>query len=183
MSLFGRRDNAGSTPASPGDPGRNQDAPSPSSAARSQQRRITHIAPGTRIKGEVNGSTELLVEGEVEGEIRVDAPVIIGGEGVVQGPITAHVVRVGGRVFGNVFATERVEVAPSGTLEGDIQSPRITIAEGAFFKGQVEMKGDKPERPDKSQKTEPNKSEEARQPKAGNEQGRSTKASVEPGKP
>jgi cytoskeletal protein CcmA (bactofilin family) len=178
MSLFGRRDNAGSTPASPGDPGRNQDAQPSSSAVRSQQRRITHIAPGTRIKGEVNGSTELLVEGEVEGEIRVDAPVIVGGDGVVQGPITAHVVRVGGRVFGNVFATERVEVAPSGTLEGDIQSPRITIAEGAFFKGRVEMKGDKPEKSDMSKKTE-----EARQPKAGNEQGRSTKASVEPGKP
>jgi cytoskeletal protein CcmA (bactofilin family) len=181
MSLFGRRDNASSTPASPGNagnPGRNQDAQLPSSSARPQQGRITHIAPGTRIKGEVNGSTELLVEGEVEGEIRVDAPVIVGGEGVVQGPITAHVVRVGGRVFGNVFATERVEVAPSGTLEGDIQSPRITIAEGAFFKGRVEMKGDKPEKPDRSQKTE-----EARQPKAGGEQGRSTKASVEPGKP
>lgn len=132
---------------------------------------MTHIASGTRIQGEVSGPTELLVEGEVQGEIRVDAPVIIGAEGVVQGPITAHVVRVGGRVFGNIFATERVEVAPSGTLEGDIHSPRITIAEGAFFKGQVEMKGDKPA-----------KTEEARQPKAGGEQGRSLKASVEPGK-
>ena len=142
---------------------------------------MTHIASGTRIQGEVSGPTELLVEGEIQGEIRVDAPVIIGAEGVVQGPITAHVVRVGGRVFGNIFATERVEVAPSGTLEGDIHSPRITIAEGAFFKGRVEMKGDKPEnteRPDR-----PAKTEEARQPKAGGEQGRSNKASVEPGKP
>jgi cytoskeletal protein CcmA (bactofilin family) len=136
---------------------------------------MTHIAPGTRIQGEVSGPTELLIEGEIQGEVRVDAPVIIGAEGVVQGPITAHVVRVGGRVFGNVFATERVEVAPSGTLEGDIQSPRITIAEGAFFKGRVEMKGDRPDRPAKT--------EEARQPKAGGEQGLSTKASAEPGKP
>ena len=175
MSLFGRRDNASSTPASPG----TQDAPLPaSSATRSQQRRITHIAPGTRIQGEVTGPTELLVEGEIQGEVRIDAPVIVGAEGVVQGPISAQVVRIGGRVFGNVQATDRVEVAPSGTLEGDILAPRITIAEGAFFKGRVEMKGDKQEKADR-----PVKTEEARPPKEGGEPGRSTKAPAEPGKP
>lgn len=189
MSLFGRRDNASSTPASPGhagDPGRTQDASLPTpSPSRSQQRRITHIAPGTRIQGQVTGATELLVEGEVEGEIRVDAPVIVGADGVVQGPISAQVVRVGGRVFGEVHAVERVEVAPSGTLEGDIHSPRITIAEGAFFKGRVEMKGDKPEKPERAPRPESpaaDRSEEARRPKGG-DQGRSTKAAVEPGKP
>jgi cytoskeletal protein CcmA (bactofilin family) len=183
MSLFGRRDNASSTSASPGD-SRSQESPAPApSPSRPQQRRITHIAPGTRIRGEVTGPTELLIEGEVEGEIRVDAPVIVGGEGVVQGPITAQVVRIGGRVFGNVVAADRVEVAPSGTLEGDILSPRITIAEGAFFKGRVEMKSDKPERtgkPEKSEKSE--KPEETRRPREGGESGRSTKAPAEPGK-
>lgn len=109
--------------------------------SRTQQRRITHIAPGSRIQGQLSGPTELLVEGEVEGEIRVDATVMIGTEGVVQGPVTAHVVRIGGRVFGNVTASDRVEVAPSGSVEGDIVAPRIVIAEGAFFKGRVEMMG------------------------------------------
>jgi cytoskeletal protein CcmA (bactofilin family) len=181
MSLFGRRDNASSTPASPGD-SRLQDSPAPS-PSRPQQRRITHIAPGTRIRGEITGPTELLVEGEVEGEIRVDAAVIVGGEGVVQGPITAQVVRIGGRVFGNVGAADRVEVAPSGTLEGDILAPRITIAEGAFFKGRVEMKSDKPEKTGKSSdKAEKVAAEDARRPREGGEPGRSTKASVEPGK-
>jgi len=186
MSLFGRRDNASSPPASTGnagDPGRTQDASLPTpSPSRSQQRRITHIAPGTRIRGEVTGPTELLVEGEVEGEIRIDAPVIVGAEGVVQGPISAQVVRVGGRVFGDVHAADRVEVAPSGTLEGDIHAPRITIAEGAFFKGRVDMKGDKPEKAARPETPVSDRSEEARRPKGG-DQGRSTKASVEPGKP
>lgn len=109
--------------------------------SRTQQRRITHIAPGSRIQGQLSGPTELLVEGEIEGEIRVDATVMIGTEGVVQGPVTAHVVRIGGRVFGNVSASDRVEVAPSGSLEGDVAAPRIIIAEGAFFKGRVEMTG------------------------------------------
>jgi cytoskeletal protein CcmA (bactofilin family) len=143
MSIFGRRDNPGSAPVSSG--GSQDASPPPSSPARAQQRRITHIAPGSRIQGELTGPTELLIEGEVQGEIRVDAPVMIGAEGVVQGPITAQVVRVGGRVFGNVNAAERVEVAPSGTLEGDVAAPRIIIAEGAFFKGRVEMKGEKAE--------------------------------------
>lgn len=108
----------------------------------SQKRRLTHIAAGTRIQGEVTGPTELLIEGEIEGEIRLQATVTIGAEGAVQGPISAPLVRVGGRVVGNVTASDRVEVAPSGSVEGDISAPRIIIAEGAFFRGRVEMRGE-----------------------------------------
>ncbi len=157
MSIFGRRENTGSAPASPGG---SQDQSSPS---RTQQRRITHVAPGSRIQGQLSGPTELLIEGEVEGEIRVDATVMIGSEGVVQGPVTAHVVRIGGRVFGNVNASDRVEVAPSGSLEGDVSAPRIIIAEGAFFKGRVEMTGTEkpPSKPEKEQQRQPKGSPEA----------------------
>lgn len=189
MSFFGRRDNAGS---SSGSSGGSQDSAlassSASSGSRPQQRRITHVAPGTHIRGEVTGSTELLVEGVIEGEIRVDAPVMIGAEGVVQGPVSGQVVRIGGRVIGNVSAGDRVEVATSGTLEGDIQAPRIVIAEGAFFKGRVEMKNEKPEKPDKpAEKSDRDEAaekaaEEARRPKVGGEPGRSTKATAESGK-
>ena len=135
MSIFGRRENTGSAPATSGG-----STDQPSTPSRPQQRRITHVAPGSRIQGQLSGPTELLVEGEVEGEIRVDATVMIGTEGVVQGPVAAQVVRISGRVFGNVTASDRVEVAPSGSLEGDVAAPRIIIAEGAFFKGRVEMK-------------------------------------------
>jgi cytoskeletal protein CcmA (bactofilin family) len=132
MAIF-RRDSASSPAASGG---------SSEPAGSSQKRRLTHVAPGTRIRGEITGQTELLIEGEVAGEIRLDATVTVGAEGAVQGPIFAPVVRVGGRVTGNVTASDRVEVAPSGSVEGDISAPRIVIAEGAFFKGRVEMKGD-----------------------------------------
>jgi cytoskeletal protein CcmA (bactofilin family) len=104
---------------------------------------VTHIAPGTRVEGRLTGSTELLIEGEVDGEVRVEAAVMIGTDGTVKGPVTANLVRVGGRVEGNVQATERVEVAPSGSLDGDITAPRVIIAEGAFFKGRVEMRSDR----------------------------------------
>jgi cytoskeletal protein CcmA (bactofilin family) len=123
--------NRGTTPASatsgPSDPG--------------SRRHLTHIAAGTLLQGVVTGSTELLVEGEIQGEVRVDAMVTIGAEGAVEGPVSAPVVRVSGRVTGNVVASDRVEVAASGILEGDIAAPRIVIAEGAFFKGRVEMRG------------------------------------------
>jgi cytoskeletal protein CcmA (bactofilin family) len=141
MSIFRRND-----PGSPSGSSSGSDSVSPShsssasSSGAAQRRRVTHIAPGTRVVGQLTGPTELLIEGEVEGEIRVDVAVMIGADGVVKGPVSANVVRVGGRIEGNVQAAERVEVAPSGTLEGDITAPRVVIAEGAFFKGRVEMR-------------------------------------------
>lgn len=132
MSIF-RRENSPSPFSSGG-------VPELSGAA--QKRRLTHVAAGTRIRGEVTGPTELLIEGEVEGEIRLDATVTIGAEGAVQGPISAPIVRVGGKVAGNITAADRVEVAAAGSVEGDISAPRIVIAEGAFFKGRVEMRGE-----------------------------------------
>ena len=138
MPIF-RRESTSSSPAPSGA------APEPASS--SQKRRLTHVAAGTRIRGEVTGPTELLIEGEVEGEIRLEATVTVGAEGAVQGPIVAPVVRVGGRVTGNVTAADRVEVSPTGSIEGDISAPRIVIAEGAFFRGRVEMKGEENREP------------------------------------
>ena len=151
MSIFRRSDPV----SSPSTSGGSLDTSSSSSSSSSpaQRRRVTHIAPGTRIEGKLTGATELLVDGEVAGEIRVEAAVAIGTDGVVEGPITASVVRVGGRVAGNVQATERVEVSPSGSLEGDIAAPRVVISEGAFFKGRVEMRTDRGEK-DKEKKPE-----------------------------
>ncbi len=103
------------------------------------KRRLTHIAAGTRLQGEISGATEVLVDGEVAGEVRVSAPVVVGVDGVVEGPIAAPVVRVGGRVVGDVQATDRVEVLATGGLEGNISAPRVVISEGAFFKGRIEM--------------------------------------------
>jgi cytoskeletal protein CcmA (bactofilin family) len=132
---------------------------------------VTHIAPGTRVEGVLSGATELLIDGEVVGEVRVQAPVVIGTDGVVQGPISANTVRVGGRVAGNIQATERVEVSPSGSLEGDIAAPRVVIAEGAFFKGRVEMQSGRGDRPDKADRPQPERQEKVpeRQERAGSE--------------
>jgi len=112
--------------------------------AGERRRQTTLIAPGTLVTGRISGATEVLVEGDVEGDLQVDGVVTVGAEGKVRGEIFARVVKIGGRVTGNVRGGERVEVLPTGSLEGDVAAPRVTIAEGAFFKGRVEMGGDKP---------------------------------------
>ena len=163
MSIF-RRESGSSPNSSSGASGEGA-SPMPPPSAGPSRRRVTHIAPGSRLQGEVTGPTELLIEGEVEGEVRVDSQVVIGAEGLVRGPISAQTVRVSGRVVGNVQATERVEIAPAGSVEGDIAAPRVVIAEGAFFKGRVEMKGNQ----GNQDKVNPDKDKEARRNKASGE--------------
>jgi cytoskeletal protein CcmA (bactofilin family) len=131
MPIF-RRDNEGAPPPAAASGGE--------ARSRSEGRgRATLIAAGTHVHGEITGDAELHIEGDVEGEIRVDDTVVVGASGRVKGQITARAVRVGGKVTGNVRGLERVEVLPSGSTEGDISAPRVVIAEGAFFKGKVEM--------------------------------------------
>jgi cytoskeletal protein CcmA (bactofilin family) len=141
MSLFRRDDQqpgAGSPAAGPSysppaaPPERRPSAPSGPG---------THIASGSKITGQVNGTTDLVVDGELEGQVQLESNVTIGPEGRVKGDISARAVRIGGRVVGNVRGAEKVEILSSGRLEGDVVAPRVVLAEGAFFKGKVEMSG------------------------------------------
>lgn len=108
--------------------------------APARQSAVTVLASGTRLEGKVTGTTEVQIEGEVAGEVRVEAVVVVGAGGVVLGPVHGSVVRVTGQVTGNVTAADRVEVSASGSVEGDIAAPRVMIAEGAFFRGKIEMR-------------------------------------------
>jgi len=149
MSIFrreGETARAGSSAPAPvaGDP-----APAPPPVAERDRKQPaavvsttpTHIAAGSKIVGQVHGTSDLVVDGELEGQVDVESSVSIGGEGRVKGNITARSVRIGGRVNGNVHGREKVEILPSGRLEGDVAAPRVVLAEGAFFKGKVEMTG------------------------------------------
>lgn len=136
MSIFRRE-----TDAPPPSPGQARPAPATPPAAGPRDRPSTRIAEGTKIEGQVTGTTELLLEGELHGEVHLDHRVVVGPAGSVHGRISARSVLVAGRVQGDVEGSERVEVGESGKLEGDISAPRVTIAEGAFFKGKVEMTG------------------------------------------
>ena len=102
--------------------------------------RIAIIGASINIKGELQGDEDLTIDGRVEGKIDLrEHNLTIGPNGKIRADLYARTIVVAGEVTGSAFAAERVEIAPSGRLIGDIASPRITIADGAHFKGSVDM--------------------------------------------
>jgi cytoskeletal protein CcmA (bactofilin family) len=102
--------------------------------------RIVNIGPSIHVKGELQGDEDLTIDGRIEGKIELrDHNLTIGANGKIKADLHAKMIIIAGEVSGNAFATERVEITPSGKLNGDIASPRITIADGAHFKGSVDM--------------------------------------------
>jgi cytoskeletal protein CcmA (bactofilin family) len=144
MGFFGSK-----TPARPDDerPPQPHDSPKPAAAPASAAHKTPAevktavIGPNIRIQGELSGDEDLVVEGRVEGKISVSKGLRIGPQAQVNAEVKAHHVTIAGRIVGNVTATERVEILPSGILEGNIRAPKIAIAEGAQFKGSVDMGG------------------------------------------
>lgn len=108
---------------------------------RSQiERDKVNIGKSVVIKGELNGSEDLTIEGHVEGKIELrDHVLTIGPNGKIKAQIFAKAVIVLGEVQGNVTATEKVDIRDNGSVDGDIVSPRVAIAEGAHFRGSVDM--------------------------------------------
>ena len=111
-----------------------------SSSTSSGSGRSAIIGPSIQIKGELQGDEDLTIDGRVEGKIELrEHNLTIGQNGRIKADLFARNIVIAGEVTGNAHAAERVEIAPSGRLSGDITSPRITIADGAHFKGAVDM--------------------------------------------
>jgi cytoskeletal protein CcmA (bactofilin family) len=104
------------------------------------ERDIVNIGKSVVIKGELNGSEDLTIEGHVEGKIELkDHALTIGPNGRIRAQVFAKSVIVLGEVNGNVTASEKVDIRDGGSVDGDIVSPRVAIAEGAHFRGSVDM--------------------------------------------
>ncbi|HEX4604149.1 MAG TPA: polymer-forming cytoskeletal protein [Candidatus Angelobacter sp.] len=102
---------------------------------------VGHIGKSVQIKGELTGSEDLYLDGEIEGAIDLrDHSLIIGPNGKIKAGITARDLVVHGKVEGNITATGRVELRKSCTLIGDVSTQRIVIEDGAFFKGAIDIK-------------------------------------------
>jgi cytoskeletal protein CcmA (bactofilin family) len=99
-----------------------------------------NIGKSVVIKGELNGSEDLTIEGHVEGTIQLKEHVLtIGPNGRIKAQVFAKAVIVLGEVTGNVTASDKVDIRDNGSVDGDIISPRVAIAEGAHFRGSVDM--------------------------------------------
>jgi cytoskeletal protein CcmA (bactofilin family) len=93
------------------------------------------------IKGEVSGSESLYIDGRVEGSINLPGNrVTVGRNGVVAAHITAREIVVLGKVRGNLNASDRVDIRTEGSLTGDVVAQRISIEDGAFFKGGIDIR-------------------------------------------
>jgi cytoskeletal protein CcmA (bactofilin family) len=95
----------------------------------------------------VSGDEDVLVHGRLEGKIRVDRKVVVSVGAEVEGDVQAKSVTIGGRVHGQVMASERAELLPTGRVQGNVHAPRIVMAEGAQIQGRVVMPSDAATRP------------------------------------
>jgi cytoskeletal protein CcmA (bactofilin family) len=103
-------------------------------------RDMVNIGKSVVIKGELSGSEDLTIEGHVEGRIDLkDNVLTIGPNGRIKAEVFAKSVVVLGEVTGNVTASEKVDIRDNGSVDGDLISPRVAIAEGAHFRGSIDM--------------------------------------------
>jgi len=112
----------------------------PRRESKKMESSIVNIGQSVQIKGELKGNEDLTIEGMVDGKILVkDHNLTIGANGRITAEVHAKTVVVVGQVMGNITADDKVDIAPSGSVEGDIRAPRVAISDGAQFKGSIDM--------------------------------------------
>ena len=117
-----------------------QDSFTASASTPTNSGRAAVIGPGIHINGDISGDENLLVEGKVDGKIRLGSNhVEIGQSGQVKADITAKVIKIAGQVRGDLNGTEKVVISRSGNVHGNIVAPRMTLEDGAIFKGSIDM--------------------------------------------
>ncbi len=99
----------------------------------------TVIGSSITIDGEVSGDEALVVQGTVKGRIQTSQGVYVENSATLEADVEAESVEIGGVVTGNITATSRVEIKAEGKMVGDVKSPRLLIADGALFKGNIDM--------------------------------------------
>jgi len=104
----------------------------------------TFFGPNVSIEGTVTGSDTVLVEGQVKGTINLAGDLRVGTQARVEAKVHARNVTVEGRLTGDISADQRVELVASARVDGNIKAPKIIVADGAHFRGSVDMGSAKP---------------------------------------
>ena len=119
---------------------RDQSADPVPADSRSTAKLVMDLGKSVVIKGELSGSEDLTLYGQMEGSIKLpDHTLTIGPHADIKAQVSARSVVIMGAVTGNVTAGEKVEIGATGSVTGDISSPRLAIADGGCFRGKVEM--------------------------------------------
>jgi cytoskeletal protein CcmA (bactofilin family) len=157
MGIFGKPENkpAEPQPSAPQPPRPAAPAPAPAHApataasagpVRTVSPTLCVLGANTTIKGEILGDEDVVIEGTVEGHIRIGRELRVGQGGKVKATVSAASVVVSGELQGDCEAQTRVEIQATGRLIGNIRAPKIVIAEGAVFRGNSDMSGRKDDR-------------------------------------
>src|SRR5947207_2732687 len=116
------------------------DASTRADTNKSTERDMVNIGNSVIIKGELSGSEDLTIEGQVEGKIELRQNILtIGPNAKIKAQVFAKAVVVQGEIHGNVTATDKVDIRDAGSVDGDISAPRVAIADGAHFRGSIDM--------------------------------------------
>ena len=117
-----------------------QDSNTSTQSALVNSGKMAVIGPGIHVNGEISGDENLLVEGKVDGKIRLASNhVEIGQSGKVKADINAKVIKVAGQVRGDLNGSEKVVIFRTGNVHGNIVAPRMKLEDGAIFKGSIDM--------------------------------------------
>ena len=109
-------------------------------SAPSHERGTVSIGTSVIIKGELTGSEDLTIDGQVEGTIELRQNVLtIGPNARIKAQVAAKAIVVKGQVTGNLTASEHVDIRDHGSVDGDLVAPRVAIADGAHFRGSIDM--------------------------------------------
>ena len=114
-----------------------RDTPAPSTGT-------TFVAANITIEGTLSGSEPVVVEGTVRGNVKLSNDLRVGVKGRVEATVHARSIIIEGRVEGDVSADERVELVAGSSVDGNIKAPKIVVAEGAKFRGNVDMGSSRP---------------------------------------
>jgi len=139
MGIFGKTERKPAPPQAtrPGTPPAAKAAPKSASAPSSTSECV--IGAKTVVKGDITGDENVLVEGTVEGTIRISRDLRVGPGGHVKATVNAQSIVVAGQITGDCQAVQRVHIEATGRLTGNIRAPRVMIVEGATFKGNSDM--------------------------------------------
>lgn len=157
MGIFGKPENKPADPqpaaapaprptAPPPAPSHAPAAAAPAGPVRTVSPTLCVLGANTTIKGEILGDEDVVIEGTVEGHIRIGRELRVGQGGKVKATVSAASVVVSGELQGDCEAQTRVEIQATGRLIGNIRAPKIVIAEGAVFRGNSDMSGRKDDR-------------------------------------
>lgn len=139
MFEIGKKGTPEAGPRPESSPARMESSP-PRSSSAPTSRDAAVIGPSIHIDGDVRGEEDLLIEGEVNGTVQLkNNSLTIGPQGKVRADVYAHSIYVDGLLEGDLYGSERVHIRKSAQVNGNVTSPRVSLEDGAKFKGSIEM--------------------------------------------